>query len=240
MAERKYSNGRTTLKVPLFSLVGASNEVAQEDSLSAMYDRFMLRYISNYVSGSNVVNLLKLNMTPPGNRTTISLNDLQVAQAEVSSVNVEDAVLEEVANLKNETEKEGLKASDRRWRTSMGLLKACAYLDGRDKVVSDDLMVYANVLWDSMQDASKCASIVGRVINPTMTQLVEHADAVEKIISEFLASGASSDAGVQMITKIKQHKEAIGKLNAGSKGEEIKKRIGKKVEDAMKKAISMI
>lgn len=235
MAERKFSNGRTTAKVPLMSLIGASNETPQEDNLAAMYDRFMLRYQTAYVSGSNVVNLLK-PFPKAAKRTTISLTDLATAQEEVTTVNITDAIYEEIANLKGRLEAVGFKASDRRWRASCRMLQACAYMEGRDQVTSDDLMVYGHVLWDDMKDASRCASEVGKIINPALTQIIEHIDAVDKLLSEF-TNAPSEEAGVNAMVKIKSHREALGKLNAGAKGEALKAKIAEKVNAAVKKSL---
>jgi MoxR-like ATPase len=238
MAERKYKNGRTSLRVPLISLVGASNETPQEDNLGAMYDRFMLRYVSSYVSASNVVNLLR--PFPQGaKRTTITLAELKQAQAEVETVAVSDAILEEVAHLKHTCENAPtpFKASDRRWRASVRLLKACAYLDGRDSVASDDLMVYANVLWDNMADANVCASVVGKVINPAYTQVVEHADAIDKLLRELVSAVGGEQAGIEALVKIKTHKEAMSKIHAGEKGAKLVATVGEKVNAAIKKSM---
>ncbi len=235
MAERKFSNGRTTAKTPLMSLVGASNETPQEDNLAAMYDRFMVRFMTAYVSGSNVVQLLK-PFPQAAKRTTISLADLATAQKEVDTVTVSEAIYEEVANLKGKLEAQGFKASDRRWRSSIPLLKACAYLDGRDTVQSDDLFAYSNVLWDDMKDAGRCASEVGKVVNPHLAQIIEHIDAVDKLLGEF-THAPSEEAGVNAMVKIKSHREALTRLNAGAKGDALKAKIAEKVNAAVKKSL---
>lgn len=234
--ERKYKNGTRLIDCPLISMIGCSNEVPDDASLAAVYDRLMLRYICQYVSGSNVVNLLRPNLATLGIRTTLSLADLIQAQAEVSTIKVSEQILEEVAHLKMKMEQEGFKASDRRWRASIKLLQACAYLDGRDSVDSDSLLVYGDVLWDDMKDATKCASAVGKIINPTLTQVFEHVDATDKLLAELIHAD-TEDKRITIMIKVRTHKEALGKLasKSGAKGEAAVARIDEKVAAAFKK-----
>src|SRR5688500_1672621 len=44
--ERKFSNGPQVVPVPLISMYAASNEVPNDESLGAMFDRFLLRVLS--------------------------------------------------------------------------------------------------------------------------------------------------------------------------------------------------
>jgi MoxR-like ATPase len=47
--ERVFHNGRARVTVPLVTMFGASNELPDEDELTALYDRFMLRFIADYI-----------------------------------------------------------------------------------------------------------------------------------------------------------------------------------------------
>src|SRR5204863_2828154 len=47
--ERKFNNGGTVVDVPLLSVFGASNEVPQDESLVAIFDRFLLRVRSDHL-----------------------------------------------------------------------------------------------------------------------------------------------------------------------------------------------
>src|SRR6266568_2151731 len=103
--ERKFKNGKQNISCPLMTAVGDSNETPQESSLAAIYDRFHQRYLVKYVSGSNVINLLDPNlMNRNAKRTTISLDELKTAQAQVDNIEVPIIVLEEIANLKPQLE----------------------------------------------------------------------------------------------------------------------------------------
>src|ERR1700737_726745 len=47
--ERIFHNGRERVAVPLITMFGASNELPDEDELTALYDRFMLRFTVDYI-----------------------------------------------------------------------------------------------------------------------------------------------------------------------------------------------
>ena len=61
--ERKYHNGSAILDVPLITVFGASNELPEEnESLEALYDRFLFRYFVEYVQDeSNFVDIVTSN-----------------------------------------------------------------------------------------------------------------------------------------------------------------------------------
>ena len=238
MAERKFKCGVQNISAPLVSLVGASNETPQEDDLGAMYDRFMVRKISAYVSPANVVNLLRPSTGQNAGNTSLTLAEWEQARKEVRTVKVGDSVLEEVAVLKAAMERKGFRASDRRWRASIKLLQACAYLDGRDSVESDDLLVYSDVLWDDMKDAKTVADEVGKIVNPAMQQVLEHIDAVEKLLGEFV-NASDEESRINAKQKINQHQASLKKIKAGRKGEEAAGKIDEKVKVAVRKIMGL-
>src|SRR5438046_1325872 len=56
--ERRFSNGSKMMEVPLLSLFGASNEVPNDDNLSAIFDRFLLRVVSSNLDSYHFHNLI--------------------------------------------------------------------------------------------------------------------------------------------------------------------------------------
>src|SRR6478672_3110644 len=56
--ERKFANGSKIQDVPLLSMFGASNEVPNDDNLSAIFDRFLLRVVSDNLDSYHFHNLV--------------------------------------------------------------------------------------------------------------------------------------------------------------------------------------
>ncbi len=52
--ERLFDNGNVRSKVPLVTLVGASNELPESEELDALYDRFLLRKEVRQVTAAGV------------------------------------------------------------------------------------------------------------------------------------------------------------------------------------------
>src|SRR5205814_1059073 len=56
--ERKFSNGSRVVPVPLLSMFGAANEVPNDENLAAIFDRFLLRVVSNNLDSYHFHNLV--------------------------------------------------------------------------------------------------------------------------------------------------------------------------------------
>lgn len=56
--ERKFANGSRIMDVPLLSMFGASNEVPNDDNLAAIFDRFLLRVVSDNLDSYHFHNLI--------------------------------------------------------------------------------------------------------------------------------------------------------------------------------------
>lgn len=238
--ERKFAQGPTQIVTPLVSLVCASNETPQETELTALYDRFMLRKMSNPVSDSAFVALLDPDLGKNAGNTSLTLAEWDQARKEVREVKVSLGIREEIKALKVAMQREGYIASDRRWRNSVKLLQACAYLEGRDSVESDDLMVYGDMLWDDMKKAKPCQTKVNEIINPALGKLLEHIDEIDKLLVEF-TNGATENDKLTAKIKIGTHKDKIKQLSGrvGKKGEEALARIEAKEKAAIKKVMGL-
>src|SRR5262249_54100709 len=91
--------------------------------------------------------LQMLQLQAPAHRTSLTLDELETAIAETARIAVPETVLQELATLRRELGRKGVTASDRRYRQSLDVLRARAYLAGRAAVASDDLYFLQNVLW---------------------------------------------------------------------------------------------
>ena len=58
--EREFDNGDQRIKLPLISVIGASNELPDNPELDALYDRFLCRYKVSPVSEQAFSQLLTL------------------------------------------------------------------------------------------------------------------------------------------------------------------------------------
>ncbi|HWP57989.1 MAG TPA: AAA family ATPase [Candidatus Acidoferrales bacterium] len=144
--ERVFHNGQQITQVPLLTLFGASNELPEDDELVALYDRFLLRFVVNYIA-EDFRFLRMLESAKPAERTTLTLDELSALQAEASRLPIAGSVYRSMADIRRELAKKQIVASDRRYRQSLGLLQAYAFLNGAEEVTEKDLFFLENVLW---------------------------------------------------------------------------------------------
>ena len=169
--ERQFVNGATVLNAPLLALVGASNEVPQEEGLRALYDRFALRLQVSPVEGEDSARRLfregRVSPTPrlpPG--LALSRSELLAARALAEAIPLSPALEELLVTLRRalaaRCREEGLGAyvSDRRWQRLAGLCRASALLSGRDVAALADADLLRHGLWDDPNDAPARAALL--------------------------------------------------------------------------------
>src|ERR687898_1185165 len=83
--ERLFHNGKAIVEVPLLTLFGASNELPEEEELTALYDRFLLRFVVNYIS-EDFRFLRMLESNAQATRTSLSLRELKELQEQARGV----------------------------------------------------------------------------------------------------------------------------------------------------------
>lgn len=144
--ERLFHNGKQVTQVPLLTLFGASNELPEDDELMALYDRFLLRFKVDYIQED--FRFLRMLESPVfEERTTLSLDELKEIQAQARGIKIPGYIYRTIADIRRELGKKTLHASDRRYRQSLSLLQAHAYLAGAEEVKEQDLFFLEHVLW---------------------------------------------------------------------------------------------
>jgi len=161
--ERRFHNGREAVTVPLITLFGATNELPEDDELQALYDRFLLRYVVGYIN-EDFRFLKMLQSHGPEQRSTLPLQALQQARAEVREVSIPDGIYRTVTELRRELGRRQIVASDRRYRQAIDLLRAHAYLHGRDHVIEDDVFLLEHVLWREPSEHPEVQNAIHRLL----------------------------------------------------------------------------
>lgn len=161
--ERIFHNGRERIPTPLITMFGASNELPDEEELSALYDRFMFRFITAYIT-EDFHFLKMLDGAAAETRTTLSFNELNQLAETVATVKVPGAILNEIAELRRILAREHIVVSDRRWKNSLDVLRAHAIIFGRSVVIEDDLMFLEHVLWKDPEERPKVTELLRRLV----------------------------------------------------------------------------
>ena len=166
--ERVFHNGLKREKTPLISLIGASNELPFEnDELTALYDRFLIRVVVGYVSDDEIEELLDIKETEMEIPAEIKFteSDLNEIRNESEKVRVTSGIKRTIMQIRQDYNKIFAEdnheiISDRKLVKMVKLLKISAYLNGRDKVDFSDLMLLTNCLWNNPENIEKVTKLV--------------------------------------------------------------------------------
>ncbi|MDP2342271.1 MAG: AAA family ATPase [Deltaproteobacteria bacterium] len=170
---------------PLITLVGCSNELPDDDeSLEALFDRFLFRAWVDYLADGGNIRLLMALGSVTSVPATISIADLEWCSMAAESVVVSDAILDVLLAVKRKTESHGFRASDRRWRSLVGYLRAWAFVQGDAEVTDEHVVdVLPDCLWREPKDRVAIAAIVSSVANPSAARATEILDAAKKALA---------------------------------------------------------
>jgi MoxR-like ATPase len=138
--EREFDNGSARVRVPLISVIGATNEVPQDEALMAFYDRFLVRVPVAPVGDASFAQLLALpTQAAPAPAAPITREELAHWRARRDAVPLAPEVVPQLQALRAVCAAQGIVVSDRRWRQSVGLLRTEAQTEGRGEVDALDL-----------------------------------------------------------------------------------------------------
>lgn len=173
--ERKYTNEGITTDIPVISFFSASNEIPnfnnpEEKCLRALYDRFDFKVCTrNVADRANRMKILKAkqNGTDCYIGTTFTLEELYQMQDEVSGVIVPDSIYEITDNILCELRRKEITVSDRTYFNFAPVVRAEAWLSGRNTVIPTDLMALVNYLWNKPEEYAIVRETIEKLItNP--------------------------------------------------------------------------
>lgn len=183
---------RSSIDVPLSSVFGGSNEMptTESDDAAALFDRLLVRVVVEPIKETgNFASFL--NAGTPGAGTQIDWADMQdVIKNVVPAVTIPTDVLEVVATLRTTLRGHSIVPSDRRWKASMKLLKANAFLNGRTEATTDDIEVLRHTLWDVPTEIPLVERLTLSVSNPIAEKALSVLEQAEEIATEVRDSKA--------------------------------------------------
>lgn len=148
--ERKYHNGKELLEVPLFSVFGASNELPEEEeSLEALYDRFLFRYRVDYIQHEeNLEKLIFENAEDFEPSTKLPIEEIREIQKRAKNLPVDPEVRTIVKGLRRYLKNSNIFVSDRRWKKIINMLRVASAVNGHSSVNRMTIVLLQHVLWD--------------------------------------------------------------------------------------------
>lgn len=160
--ERVFRRGRETRPLGLLMVVGASNRLPEDETIGALFDRFLLRVHSDNVPSEQLPEVLSagrqldLGLVQP--EATMSVDEVRRLHRLLASVNL-DAVRPAFVELVRRIRRAGIPVSDRRAVKVQRLVAASALLCERLEARASDLWVF-RYTWDTEEQREVLAGIV--------------------------------------------------------------------------------
>jgi MoxR-like ATPase len=171
--ERRFFTGNATIKVPLCSLFGATNEVPNDEALAALFDRFLIRAMSENLDSFHFLALLDRGVRAEIAQASgedervaplVGVAELRRVHARMATLlRFSDDFLARYKGLLFQIRSEGVTVSDRRAVKLLKLFAANALLDGRSTVDDGDFFILKHT-WNSVDQAPLLKDIVSPVL----------------------------------------------------------------------------
>jgi MoxR-like ATPase len=230
--ERRYTSGGQVIKCPLLSAFGASNEVPGDETLTAIYDRFILRIRNDNLDAYHFQDLLQkgldneiVQLTDAPVQTLVTARELaEVQRGLLGRTKFSEEFFSQYKSLVFQIRAEGVSVSDRRVVKLLKLFAASAYLDGRAQADAGDLFVLKHI-WNNEDQAAILESIVSplleahyrehpqaRRVGATGVGIEALAAELDRVRQVLTGSGGLSD--VQLFSQLKALNEIKAALGA--------------------------
>jgi MoxR-like ATPase len=187
--ERVLRRGRETMVLLTLMVIGASNRLPEDETLGALFDRFLLRVRCDNVPSGQLADVLvagwRLDVDrQPLTSPKVSTNDLRQLTNQLPLVEL-DALRPTYNELILRLRQAGIAISDRRAVKLQRLIAASALLSGRMVAMQPDLWVL-RYIWDAEDQREIIASIVQDAVDKSQPE--------EKAVAHPRSQGSQPDA----------------------------------------------
>jgi len=147
--EREFDNGNERVKIPLISVIAASNELPEDESLEALFDRFMIRYQVKQVSRKGFESLLNLSADSINKEQIekLTVADIDNVQKKSSVIKLNKKAYKLFCDLQVYLSNKSVYISDRRWRKALKILQVCAFTNDKNEIDEWDCLLLTHILW---------------------------------------------------------------------------------------------
>jgi MoxR-like ATPase len=196
LEEREAYAGDTTVKLPLISFFGASNELFEGES-QAIWDRFLARvHVTPSLNAADFQAMLTANVTH--SYKPVDLAELQAcnAQAKAMAASPSQEVITTLTELWThfKTISESY-VSDRRWRRTLLLAAGRALADGCTEIKPEHLYVARFTLWSEVSEIDTIAQWIDGIVDKAARELKEATVKLKDIDKAYRLLNGSADLG---------------------------------------------
>lgn len=210
--ERRFFDSGKMIKTPLNMIIGASNELPDEDDgLYPLYDRFGFRFYVKEIKNPDNRKKARLNKvmgigSPDVPKITPQeLEQVQLFARFVDITKIND-VLEEInINLRDE----GVFPTPRRLEATLKLLQAKAIFEGRNEPIEEDLIIAKNTLWDDPEEIEIVEKVVKKF---SQDRVLIELERIEEEAQEIFQYGITNGRKEEIFEAATKLKHLLGEL----------------------------
>jgi MoxR-like ATPase len=243
--ERIYRRGLETHRLPLLSLFSASNHLPEEDSLRALFDRFMLRCHVDNLKRDAMPRLLQAGWELEQNplpSSAVTADDMRQLAGSIFRVDLTPA-LEAYREAVFKVRDLGISFSDRRAVKGQKLLAASALLCGRASAQPSDLWVLRYV-WDREEQIEALAALFNGILEQHAGEAGKHPlAAVRKSVDaeelarqiDDVAKSITPALTLSQIARLKDRLTTFADQSAWIRDEKIRQHLSEQVRQCWQK-----
>lgn len=184
--ERVYhevNGGRSKRAVPLYTCFTAANELITNDSddAAALWDRLPIRVVVDYIQEPSNFQAMLTGGKPPAGTTVDWADVADAIDNAVPAIKLTSDALQAVMRLRDGLIASQIHPSDRRFKQSVGIMQASAFLNGRSEVTDEDVQVLRYTLWDTPEQIKPVERLTLSVSNPDAEKLIEWSDYLDEV-----------------------------------------------------------
>jgi MoxR-like ATPase len=201
--ERIFENDGELIRVPLWSIIGASNELPGHDKeeLMAFADRIGVRRIVQPVKTDDGVRLILEGQLARNKgellseaHTMLTIEEIEELQTAVTQVTVPNRVLDKIVELRTKAERENLHLSMRRVFEGVKVCQAQALLADRGEVNAEDLRLFEHILWNDPDEIEIASALTLDFAGTIGKQVARGRNSLEELHKRMTAAQAKMPA----------------------------------------------
>ncbi len=219
--ERLYRRGAEVHQLPLLSLFAASNHLPEDESLRALFDRFLLRCHVDNLARDQMPRLLMAgwDLEQAGAiESSVSANELRAWRSRFIGSSL-SGIADRYAEIVSKVRDLGVAFSDRRAVKVLKLVAASAVLCGRSTARVSDFWVFRYV-WDREEQVAPLNSLVAGVVEPYAAEPDAHPLAAisgrvdgEEIAGQLDAIASGLEEKSLSLAAVARFREQLGSLS---------------------------
>jgi MoxR-like ATPase len=218
--ERKFRNGTKMVDCPLITAITASNEYPSNKMDAPLWDRLLFRFKVEAVWDPDGIKAIQAAKRITWNPEKLTLKEIYLAKAAVWAVEVPKDVEEAMIAIHVALFRAGIELSGRRRDKMYSVIRANAWLNGRDVAAMEDIAAIWSCCWEDDKQIKQVRKLIAKISNFELDKLMTQLDVAtdlyqrgRKIIDAYQASGGNTS----LLENIDELEEKVGGILADIK-----------------------